>query len=225
MTGPADWSSKRLGYRFVDEQLLEQALTHRSAGGTHNERLEFLGDAVLGMVVARSLYEQKPGAREGALSRYRSRLVRKETLAEVARDLDLGTQLRMGAGEHRSGGHQRSAVLADALEALFGAVLLDGGVAAAAAVIDGIFAHRLQALPAETDLLDAKTSLQEYLQGRGLPPPEYELLDATGAAHERTFHCGCRIADLGLETSGAGTSRRLAEQAAAAAALEQLDDD
>lgn len=222
MTRPADWSSRHLGYRFVDEQLLEQALTHRSAGGAHNERLEFLGDAVLGMVIAKSLYEQKPAAREGALSRYRSRLVRKETLAEVARGLDLGEQLRMGVGEQRNGGHQLSAVLADALEALFGAVLLDGGVAAAAQVIELVFASRLQALPAEAELVDAKTSLQEYLQARGLPPPEYELLNATGAAHARTFHSCCRIADLLLATTGTGTSRRLAEQAAAAAALEQI---
>ncbi len=194
MTSAADWSSQRLGYRFVDEQLLELALTHRSAGGPHNERLEFLGDAVLGMAIARSLYEQKPEAREGALSRYRSRLVRKETLAKVARELDLGAQLRMGAGEHRSGGHQLSAVLADTLEALLGAVLLDGGISAA----------------------------EDYLQARGLPPPAYDLVDATGAAHARTFHSCCRIADLELETTGIGTSRRLAEQAAAAAALEQI---
>jgi len=222
LTSAADWSSQRLGYRFVDEQLLELALTHRSAGGAHNERLEFLGDAVLGMAIARSLYEQKPDAREGALSRYRSRLVRKETLAEVARELDLGAQLRMGAGEHRSGGHQLSAVLADALEALLGAVLLDGGLAAAGDVIERLFAPRLRALPAEADLVDAKTALQEYLQARGLPPPQYDLVDATGAAHARTFHSCCRIADLELETAGTGTSRRLAEQAAAVAALEQI---
>lgn len=225
MTGPSDWSSRYLGYRFVDERLLEQALTHRSAGGAHNERLEFLGDAVLGMVIAKALYELKPVAREGALSRYRSRLVRKETLAEVARSVELGGQLCMGAGEHRSGGHQRSAVLADALEALFGAVLLDGGIDDAAQVIQRLYADRLQALPAEAELVDAKTSLQEYLQARGLPPPDYELLEATGAAHARTFHCCCRVADLGLETHGSGTSRRLAEQAAAAAALEQIGGD
>lgn len=225
MTAATDWSASRLGYRFVDQKLLEQALTHRSAGGWHNERLEFLGDAVLGMVIALSLYEKEPGAREGALSRYRSRLVRKETLAEMARSLDIGAQLQMGAGEHRTGGHQRSSVLADALEAVFGAILLDGGVAAASDVIRRLYADRLLTLPAEGDLVDAKTALQENLQSRGLSPPEYELLETRGAAHERTFRSQCRISQLKVATTGTGRSRRLAEQAAAARALAQLGDD
>ena len=126
MTELTDWLSSTLGYRFVDERLLVQALTHRSAGGVNNERLEFLGDAVLGVVIAKSLFKLKPNADEGGLSRYRSRLVRKETLAQIAREIDLGGRLQMGAGEHRTGGHQRSSVLADALEAIFGAILLDG---------------------------------------------------------------------------------------------------
>lgn len=222
MTAATDWSASCLGYRFVDQQLLERALTHRSASGMHNERLEFLGDAVLGMVIAQALYERKPDAREGALSRYRSRLVRKETLAEIARGLGLGARLHMGAGEHRTGGHQRSSVLADALEALFGAILLDGGVAAASDVILQLYADRLQALPAEGDLVDAKTSLQEHLQARGLPPPDYELLETSGAAHQRTFHSLCRIPQLDVAATGSGRSRRIAEQAAAAKALEQV---
>ena len=222
MTNAADWSSRRLGYRFVDEQLLEQALTHRSAGGSHNERLEFLGDALLGMVIAKALFEARPEAREGVLSRYRSGLVRKETLAELARELELGAELRMGAGEHRSGGHQRSAVLADALEATFGAILLDGGVAAASEVILELYAERLASLPDEAALIDSKTSLQEYLQARAMAPPEYEIVDASGPAHARRFRCRCRVAGLELETIGKGSSRRAAEQAAAAQAMEQL---
>lgn len=224
MTEAADWSASHLGYRFVDAQLLERALTHRSAGRAHNERLEFLGDAVLGMVIAQALYNRKPGAREGALSRYRARLVRKETLAEIARGLDLDAQLRMGAGEHRSGGHQRSAVLADALEALFGAILLDGGITAVHDVIGRLYAPQLAALPHEDALVDPKTALQEYLQARGLPPPEYELLGTSGPAHNRTFRCQCLIAELSVQTSGTGRSRRTAEQVAAARALEQVGD-
>jgi ribonuclease-3 len=202
LTDALNWSSRHLGYRFVDERLLEQALTHRSAGAMHNERLEFLGDAVLGMVIARALYERKPQAREGALSRYRARLVRKETLAALARELQLDQHLQMGPGEYRTGGHQRSTVLADALEALFGAVLLDSA-----------------------DLIDAKTALQEWLQARGLPPPEYELVEVLGADHARTFTSQCRVPALGLETRGSGRSRRLAEQAAAGCAMQQVGDD
>lgn len=224
MTTLANWSSSTLGYRFVDERLLEQALTHRSASGIHNERLEFLGDAVLGMVVARALYAARPDAREGALSRYRSGLVRKETLAQLARELKLGAELRMGGGEHRAGGHQRSSVLADALEAIFGAILLDGGVDAVSDVITRLFASRLAELPDEADLVDAKTSLQERLQARGMPPPAYEVLDASGPPHARVFRSRCLVSELNLETTGTGGSRRAAEQAAAGAALEQLGD-
>jgi ribonuclease-3 len=225
LTDALDWSSRHLGYRFVDERLLEQALTHRSAGAMHNERLEFLGDAVLGMVIARALYERKPRAREGALSRYRARLVRKETLAALARELQLDQHLQMGPGEYRTGGHQRSTVLADALEALFGAVLLDSDIGVAAATIERLFADRLDALPAEADLIDAKTALQEWLQARGLPPPEYELVEVLGADHARTFTSQCRVPALGLETRGSGRSRRLAEQAAAGCAMQQVGDD
>ncbi len=225
MTNPADWSSSRLGYRFADEHLLRQALTHRSAGPDNNERLEFLGDAVLGMVIARALYDLKTEAREGALSRYRARLVRRETLAQLARNLDLGQYLQMGSGEHRTGGHQRDSVLADALEALLGAILLDGGFPAVAEVVQNIFHDLLDSLPLEADLVDAKTALQERLQARGLPPPEYHLLQATGAAHARTFSCCCRLPDLQLEATGSGNSRRQAEQRAAALVMEQLGDD
>jgi ribonuclease-3 len=222
LTEVTDWLSSTLGYRFVDERLLVQALTHRSAGGVNNERLEFLGDAVLGLVVAQSLFRLKPDADEGGLSRYRSRLVRKETLAQIAREIDLGGRLQMGAGEHRTGGHQRSSVLADALEPILGAILLDGGFTVTSEVITRLYAERLDNLPDEAELVDAKTSLQEYLQARGLPPPVYELLDATGAPHARTFRSRCLIAGLDLETTGSGRSRRRAEQSAAALAMERL---
>jgi ribonuclease-3 len=225
LTKAADWARNKLGYQFSSSQLLDQALTHRSAGTSHNERLEFLGDAVLGLVIARALFQAKPDAREGTLSRYRARLVRRDTLAALARELDLGSQLRMGGGEQRSGGHQRASVLADTLEALFGAILLHGGFAAAEAVILAVYADRLAQLPAESELVDAKTALQEYLQSRGLAPPLYTLEETTGAAHAQTFTAGCCIETMNLRTNGVGQSRRQAEQRAAAAALDKLQHD
>lgn len=220
MTRPGDWSARKLHYQFRDPLLLEQALTHRSAGGAHNERLEFLGDAVLGTVIAHALYDRCPEAREGVLSRHRARLVRRETLATLAAELDLGAQLTLGGGERRSGGHQRKSVLADALEAVLGAVMLDGGYAAARGVVLALYAPRLAALPPESELIDAKTALQELLQSRGLPPPEYALTNATGVAHAQTFTVSCSIRPLDIETAGVGGSRRKAEQQAAARALE-----
>ena len=225
MTAPEDWCEQMLGYQFSDIDLLKQALTHRSASGPNNERLEFLGDAVLGLVIANAIYLEKTAAPEGALSRFRSGLVRRETLVDLARELNLGQVISMGSGERRSGGHQRQSVLANALEAIFGAILLDGGYNAAKQTILGVYSSRLVSLPAESELKDAKTRLQEWLQARRLPPPEYPLLDVSGADHARTFTVSCRLPALDLETNGSGTSRRRAEQAAAIEALEQLPND
>lgn len=222
MTTSGDWCIKRLGYQFSDSDLLKQALTHRSASSVNNERLEFLGDAVLGLSIARALYDQKPDVREGGLSRFRAGLVRRETLAELAQEIDLGVHIEMGSGERRSGGNQRTSVLANALEAIIGAISLDGGFVAASDVLLHIYSERLANLPDESELIDPKTRLQEYLQGQQLPPPEYSLADVGGAEHARTFRVYCRIPAFDLEVSGNGTSRRRAEQDAATAAVEKL---
>lgn len=224
MTTYEDWCIDRLGYQFSDSDLLKQALTHRSASKHHNERLEFLGDAVLGLSIARALFDQKPEVREGGLSRFRADLVRRESLADLAREIDLGAHLELGGGERRSGGNQRASVLADALEAVIGAILLDGGFSGANDAVLRIFSSRLENLPHELELIDPKTRLQEYLQSRQLPPPDYSLADVSGADHARTFDMQCRIPALDLEAKGIGTSRRRAEQAAASAALELLQD-
>ena len=214
-----------LGYRFNQERLLEQALTHRSAGNRNNERLEFLGDGILNFVVASELYHRFPDASEGDLSRLRAKLVRRDTLAAVAAELALGEVLIMGQGEMRSGGHRRASILSDALEAVLGAVYLDGGFDACAALIRRWYATRLESLPPAEQLKDAKTRLQERLQSRGLPLPEYELVDARGADHARTFRVACRIPAHAIEAFAEGSSRRKAEQAAAAGALQALAGD
>lgn len=210
-----------LGYRFGDPSLLARALTHRSHAKAHNERLEFLGDAVLGYVIAARLFEEQPVAHEDALSLLRASLVRKETLAEIARELDLGRHLKLGTGERRSGGHKRASILADAMEAVIGAVHLDGGVEAARAVILRLFATRLQDLNPEA-LKDSKTRLQEMLQAANLELPEYTISSTTGSAHARLFTVSCRVPGLDLEVTGQGRSRRAAEKEAAAAMLEAV---
>jgi ribonuclease-3 len=220
-----NWCEKAIGYRFSNEELLHQALTHRSASGVHNERLEFLGDAVLGLVIAETLYQLKADAPEGVLSRYRSELVCGATLAEIALEIGIGPQLVMGSGEHRTGGHQRKSVLANAVEALFGAILLDSRFSVVAEIILGCYTDRLANLPAENELKDPKTRLQEYLQARQLLPPAYELAEVSGAAHAQTFIASCTISALELVTHGTGSSRRRAEQAAAAAAYEEIEHD
>lgn len=225
MTRAGNWCEKALGYQFSDAGLLARALTHRSAAAEHNERLEFLGDAVVGLVIAGALFDAKPDADEGTLSRYRADLVRGESLADIARELDVGQWLVMGSGEHRTGGHQRTSVLANALEALFGAILIDGGFDQARQAVLVSFAARLAALPRESELKDPKTRLQELLQARQLPPPEYELTGSSGADHARRFEASCRIEALDITTSGNGTSRQRAEQVAATAALEQFADE
>lgn len=217
---------RRLDYRFNDPTLLDSALTHRSAGGDNNERLEFLGDAILGLVIADDLYRRYPAASEGELSRLRASLVRKQTLAELARDLDLGEYLRLGSGELKSGGYRRDSILADALEAIFGAVYLDRGFAASMDMIRALYAERLAQLPAEAAAVkDAKTRLQEYLQGRHLERPEYSVLAISGDAHDQVFEVACRVAGVEHTAHGKGSSRRRAEQQAAQRMLDLLGAD
>jgi len=211
-----------LGYRFKDEALADMALTHRSAGGTNNERLEFLGDAVLGFVIADELYHRQGRASEGQLSRLRSGLVRRDALAEIARGLDLGSYLILGQGELCSGGQSRDSILADALEALFAAIYLDGGYEATRGVILTLFRQRLEALSPEGQLKDPKTRLQEYLQSRRLELPSYEIIEVVGEAHDQTFRVCCQVAGLDIERRASGSSRRRAEQAAAEKILEWL---
>jgi ribonuclease-3 len=222
VTSRAGWAERRLGHRFEDEDLLDLALTHRSASSRNNERLEFLGDAVLGAVIAAEVFRRRPEAGEGVLSRIRSRLVRGDTLADIARDLDLGPLIRLGSGESRTGGHQRASTLSNALEALFGAVYLDGGIAAAERVILSLFASRLAELPSEDELTDPKTRLQEWLQARGHPPPAYTVHAVAGASHAQTFEVLCTVDGLAVTAAGHGPSRRVAEQDAAGRVLEQL---
>jgi len=220
----ADWAAGALGYRFQDEGLLEQALTHRSVSGGNNERLEFLGDAVLGLVMAEAVYGAHPRADEGTLSRLRARLVRRETLEELARQLALGDLVRLGGGELRAGGHRRGSILANALEAVFGAVFLDGGWVATRSSILRVLGPRLAALQADEELRDPKTRLQELLQAEGHPLPTYDVEQVSGSAHAQHFAVVCRLATPGLEVRGEGASRRAAEQQAAEKALLALTD-
>ena len=212
---PLAWVRAQLGYEPRDEALFRAALTHRSASGPNNERLEFLGDAVLNLVVAHHLYAAFPAAAEGDLSRLRARIVSGEPLAEVAAALALGEALQLGSGELKTGGFRRQSILADALEAVFGAVYLDGGLAAAEGVIARLFQPRIAALPAPDELKDAKTRLQEYLQSRGFMLPRYTVERVEGEAHAQTFHVSCEVPALRLAAEGSGSSRRRAEQEAA----------
>lgn len=217
-----EWSAQQLGYRFRDPALLEAALTHRSLSRANYERLEFLGDAVLNFVVARLAYDAFPAAPEGDLSRFRAALVSAPSLAAVATSLELGEQLRLGSGELKSGGFRRDSILADCLEAMFGAVYLDGGVERAAEVIDRLLGDRLRDLPSAERLKDAKTRLQEELQARGLALPRYALEEVGGEPHEQWFVASCEAPDLSLRATGRGSSRRRAEQEAAQRVLEAL---
>ncbi len=209
------WVERTFGHAFADAALCCVALTHRSAGGMHNERLEFLGDSVLNCAVARLLYEAHPLADEGTLSRQRASLVSGETLAEIAADVGLGEHLRLGTGELKSGGFRRASILADALEALLGAIFLDAGFAAAAGAVRRILGPRLSDLPAVSELKDPKTRLQEALQARGFSLPVYTLTAVAGEAHAQTFTVHCEVAMLGLQATAQGVSRRRAEQLAA----------
>lgn len=218
----ADWASGALGYEFQDEALLDLALTHRSAPGGNNERLEFLGDAVLGLVISEALYASHADADEGTLSRLRARLVRRETLEELARELALGDLLRLGAGELRSGGYRRGSILANSLEALLGAVFLDGGWRIAREVILKLMDSRLASLDSGADLRDPKTRLQEFLQGKGHALPTYDVERVSGSAHAQHFDVICRLGTPSLVVRGEGSSRRAAEQQAAEQALREL---
>ena len=223
MTDDAGWLAQALGYRFSDPGLLERALTHRSVGGRHNERLEYLGDAALSLVVAETLYQRLPDAPEGHLSRLRASLVRRTALAPMARDLGLPRRLRLGPGELKSGGFRRESILSDALEALLGAIYLDGGLEALRAAVLRLYGARLDELPAHEALKDPKTRLQEQLQARGLALPEYRVDEVEGEDHAQHFSVTCRVDALGAECRGRGRSRRAAEQAAASGMLAQLD--
>jgi ribonuclease III len=209
------WIRQVLGHEFKDESLYLTALTHRSASSAHNERLEFLGDAVLNCAVAQMLYEAHTGVDEGALSRLRASLVSGETLAQIAAGHQLGDYLRLGSGELKSGGFRRASILADALEALIGAVMVDAGFDAAAAVVRRLVGPRMRDLPPAESLKDAKTRLQELLQSQGLPLPAYNLASVQGESHSQVFAVTCEVGSMNLITSGEGSSRRRAEQLAA----------
>lgn len=212
------------GHVFADPALLAQALTHRSAGSPHNERLEFLGDALVNQFIAEALYRHWPRADEGALTRARAELVRESALAGIARTLDLGAHLVLGPGEMKTGGHRRDSILADALEALIAAVYLDAGFDACRAVVLPWFAPLIAALPPANKVgKDAKTRLQEWLQARQHPLPVYALLHEGGEDHARIFRVSCTLSVPALRTEGEGSSRRAAEQQAAEAALKDIE--
>ncbi|GAB3732762.1 ribonuclease III [Luteimonas pelagia] len=213
-----------IGHRFSDPALLARALRHRSAGAPHNERLEFLGDAVVGLVVAEVLSERWPSADEGALTRARAELVRESALAAIARALDLGSRLELGPGERKTGGHRRDSILSDALEAVVAAIYLDAGFDACRDVVLPWFEPAIAALPPPNRVgKDPKTRLQEWLQARGLPLPDYVLLEESGSDHARVFRAGCRLEAPPVEADGEGGSRRAAEQAAAEAVLAKIE--
>lgn len=212
-----------LAYQFNDLSLLELALTHRSKQSNNNERLEFLGDAMLGFAIAARLYRDYPQVAEGKLSRCRASLVKGETLAELSRDLGIGDFLLLGTGELKSAGWRRDSTLADALEAVIGAVYLDGGTQAAMEFVYRHFDERLKNLVVSQDYKDSKTKLQEFLQARQLPLPDYQLVDTVGEEHDCTFHVACQVSLLDSVVTASGSSRRKAEQAAAKKVLQQLN--
>ena len=213
---------QRLGYTFQRPDLLAEALTHRSFGSPHSERLEFLGDGVHNPAIAHALLQQFPLAREGELSRLRALLVREPTLVELALELDLGRALRLGEGEAQSGGAQRPSMLADAMEAIFGAAFVDAGFDAANRLVIALYEARLHRLDLQQDSKDAKTRLQEWLQRRRMALPVYKVVSVQGAAHDQLFEVQCMITPLQLATRGTGTNRRIAEQQAAQSAIERL---
>ncbi len=214
--------SRRLGYQFIQPTLLDDALTHRSAGSRNNERLEFLGDAILNFTIAAELYQRSSQADEGELSRLRASLVNAQALAKLSRGLNIGECLRLGSGELKSGGYRRESILADALEAVFGAVFLDGGFESCRELILRLYQKTLDDLPAAADLRDPKTRLQEFLQSRKRSLPSYEVIEVSGAAHAQNFIVECRVDGLPEPSRGQGSSRRKAEQEAAGNALRSL---
>ncbi|MCW8885386.1 MAG: ribonuclease III [Motiliproteus sp.] len=222
MSNPLNRLSRALGYQFNDQQLMELALTHRSCGNRNNERLEFLGDSILDFVIADALFQQFPKAKEGQLSRLRARLVKGVTLAEVAREMALGEYLRLGSGELKSGGFNRDSILADAVEALIGAIYLDGGEGCSRERVLAWYDSRLKGLSLDDTQKDPKTRLQEFLQSRHSDLPNYQLVKVEGEAHSQTFYIRCEVSMLDDTTEGQGRSRRLAEQKAASTALAKL---
>lgn len=225
MEKAAAWLKENLDYEFADGELLQRALTHRSAAGRNNERLEFLGDSVLQLVVSELVFGERPDANEGRLSRLRSTLVKDSTLSEIATDVGLGEHLLLGSGEKKSGGHRRASILADALEALFGAVYLDSGFEAARRIVHTAFGERINELPEGGELRDPKSRLQELLQGRQLPLPVYNMENVSGKAHKQFFEVSCSIPARDVRTAGAGSTRRDAEQEAAAAMLAAIENE
>lgn len=216
--------SRKLGYEFCRKELLEEALTHRSAGRRNNERLEFLGDGLLNFVIGEAVFQTRPDVEEGALSRLRASLVKEGALADIAMELDLGGYLRLGPGELKSGGFRRRSILADTVEAVLGAIYLDAGFERARAVVLALYRSRLSNLPDPQSLKDPKTRLQEYLQAKHYNLPTYRVLQVEGEAHHQVFHVQARISDLDMASEGSGRSRRRAEQAAAQSLLEALDE-
>ncbi|MFO8143008.1 MAG: ribonuclease III [Marinobacter sp.] len=217
-----DQLQRRIGYTFREPELLQLALTHRSYGNQNNERLEFLGDSIVNMVIAEHLYLHFEKAREGQLSRLRARMVKGVTLAEIGREFDLGHYLRLGSGELKSGGFRRESILADGVESVIGAIYLDSDFTTCRAQVLRWFEHRLASLDLQDTQKDPKTRLQEYLQSRQFPLPLYEVMSVDGEAHNQTFNVSCALPSLDRKTNGTGSSRRIAEQKAARSALKQL---
>ena len=213
---------RKIGHTFVDEDLLKRAITHRSAGSRHNERLEFLGDSILSLVIAEALFHRFPDVSEGDMSRMRATLVREKTLAELAREFDLGEYLILGPGELKSGGFRRESILADTVEALIGAIFLDVGIEQSRTLLLQWYASRLDEIRPGADQKDPKTRLQELLQGKRKPLPSYAVVKVKGEAHNQEFTVQCEIEGVDVTVVGVGSSRRKAEQAAAEKALEQL---
>ena len=211
-----------LGSEFLKTPHFKRAMTHRSANAKHNERMEFLGDSILGVVISNALYRQLPDASEGYLSRLRASLVNESVLAELSVELKLGEFLRLGTGEVKSGGVNRKSILADALEALIASVYLEHDLEKASDFVLSLFESRLKELPQEDELKDPKSRLQEYLQSKGYDIPNYKLVSATGDAHRQTFTAECKIASLNITTQGVASSRRRAEQISAASAYQKV---
>ena len=223
MVKKLDTLEQTLAYQFSNPELANLALTHRSANAEHNERLEFLGDSLLGFIVADLLFELNPAASEGELSRMRSSLVNKTALAAIARKLELGEFLRLGTGERNSGGKDRDSILADTVEALIAAIYLDGGMAPCKAFVIAINESKLVTKSGVTKQKDAKTRLQEFLQAQGRKLPNYEVVEVAGAAHEQVFHVSCKLESLKIQAQGSGSSKRDAEQAAAEKILDSIE--
>ena len=215
---------QKLGHKFTKTALLEQALTHRSFGVGHNERLEFLGDSVLNCCIANMIFGQFPSMPEGELSRMRANLVNQSVLAEISSDLGIGHLLRLGDGELKTGGAQRPSILGDALEAILGAVFLDADFRTATNVVRVLFASRIETIRNTIPVKDAKTGLQEWLQSKHLPLPEYTVKRIEGESHRQLFHVECEVASFGVKAEGSGGSRRVAEQEAAAQVLIALQE-